>query len=101
MKIKKGDTILIISGKDKGRKGKVIVALPKEGRVMVEGLNLRKKHTKPKRSGEKGQVVETPAPINVSNAMIICPKCSKASKIGFKIEGKNKYRACKKCGSEI
>jgi large subunit ribosomal protein L24 len=101
MKVKKGDTVLIISGKDKGRKGKIITALPKEGRVVVEGLNLRKKHSKPKKSGEKGQIIQIPASIDVSDIMVICPKCAKASRLGFKIEGKNKYRVCKKCGSEI
>jgi large subunit ribosomal protein L24 len=68
---------------------------------VVEGLNLRKKHSKPKKSGEKGQIIQIPASIDVSDIMVICPKCAKASRLGFKIEGKNKYRVCKKCGSEI
>jgi large subunit ribosomal protein L24 len=101
MKIKKGDTVLIVSGKDKGRKGKVLEALPKQGRILVEGLNLRKKHVKPKKQGEKGQVVQLPGPMHSSAVKIICTKCGKASRIGYKIEGKNKYRVCKKCKSEI
>ena len=101
MKIRKGDQVLIISGKDKGRKGKVIEASPKEGRIVVEGINLRKKHMKPKKSGEKGQIVEMPAPINLSNVKLICPKCGKATRVGYKVEGKRKYRFCKKCGQEI
>lgn len=101
MKIKKGDTILVISGKDRGRKGKVLEAMPKEGRILVEGLNLRKKHVKPKKQGEKGQVVELPGPIFTSNVKVICSKCGKASRVGYKIDGKNKYRLCKNCKSEI
>jgi len=101
MKIHKGDQVLIISGKDKARKGKVIEAFPKQGRIVIEGINLRKKHMKPKKSGEKGQIVETPAPLNVSDVKLICSKCGKAVKIGYKLKGKKKYRVCKKCGQEI
>lgn len=101
MKIKKGDQVLIISGKDKGRKAKVIEVFPKKERVVVEGINLKKKHMKPKKSGEKGQIIEIPGPFYISNVKIICPKCKKATRVGYKIEGKNKYRICKKCGQEI
>lgn len=101
MKIKKGDTVLIISGKDKGRKGKVLEVLTSEARILVEGLNLMKKHVKPKKQGEKGQIVQLPGPIFSSAVKIICPKCAKPARIGYKIEGKNKYRICKKCKQEI
>ena len=101
MKIKKDDTVLIISGKDRGRKGKVIESLPKEGRIVVEGINLMKKKVKPKKSGEKGQTISMPAPFNVSNVKIICPKCGAPARIGYKKELKNKFRICKKCQSEI
>lgn len=101
MKLKKGDNILIIAGKDKGRKGKVLRSLPKGEKIVVEGINLRKKHVRPKKSGEKGQVVEVPLPIYASNAKIICPKCGKAAKIGYKANKKEKYRICKKCGQKI
>lgn len=87
MKIKKGDTVLIISGKDRTRTGKVLNVFPKEETVLVEGINLRKKHVRPKRSGEKGQIVQVPVPINVSNTKLICQKCSKAVKVGYKREG--------------
>ena len=100
MKIKKGDQVLVISGKDKGRKSKIIKVFPEEGKVIVEGINLRKKHIKPKKSGEKGQIVETPAPLNVSNLKLICSKCGKPTRAGYKMEGKRKYRICKKCGQE-
>jgi len=101
MKVKKNDTVLIISGKDKGRKGKVIEVLSKENRILVEGINLKKKHVKPKKQGEKGQIVELPGPLSASNIKILCPKCSKPVRVGYKIEGKNKYRICKKCNQEI
>lgn len=101
MKIKKGDQVIIISGKDRARKGKVIQALPKEEKIIVEGINLRKKHVKPKRSGEKGQIIQMPVPLRACNVKIICPKCGKATRVGYKIEGEKKYRVCKKCKQEI
>jgi len=101
MKIKKGDQILIISGKDRGKRGKILEAFPKERKAVVEGVNIRKKHVRPKKSGEKGQIIEMPAPINVANLKLICPKCGKATRVGYKIVDKKKYRTCKKCGQEI
>jgi large subunit ribosomal protein L24 len=97
MKIKKGDQVLIIKGKDRGRVGKVIKALPKENRVVIEGLNLVKKHIKPRRQGEKGKIIEVPRPIFVNNVKLICPHCSKPTRVGYKFEGQEKYRYCKKC----
>jgi large subunit ribosomal protein L24 len=97
MKIKKGDNVLITAGKDKGRTAKIIKSFPKDLKVLVEGMNLRKKHVRPKREGEKGQVVAIPAPIDVSNIKIICPKCGKATRIGYKTEKDVKNRICKKC----
>lgn len=101
MKIHKGDTVLIISGKDKGKKGKILKVLPKENKILVESVNLKKKHQRPKKSGEKGQVITKPAPIDASNVKIICSKCGKAARLGYKIVGEKKYRTCKKCGQEI
>lgn len=101
MKIKKGDQVLIISGKDRVKKGKVLKVFPKESKILVEGINLRKKHQKPKRSGEKGQIITLPASLPVSNAKLICPKCGKATRVGYKITEGKKYRVCKKCGQEI
>jgi len=106
MKIKKGDTVLIISGKDRARKGKVLVVFPEKGKILVEGINLRKKHQRPKRTGEKGQIITRPAPFDVSNVKLICPKCGKATRTGYKIisnikNQKPKMRICKKCGQEI
>lgn len=101
MKLKKNDTVLIISGKDKGKKGKILEILPKEGRIMVEGVNLRKKHQRPKKQGEKGQIISMPGTFSASNAKLICPKCGKAARVGCKIVKKNKLRICKKCSQEI
>ena len=105
MKIKKGDSVLITAGKDKGRTGKITKAFPKELKVLVEGINLKKKHVRPKRDGEKGQVVEIPAAMDVSNVKMICPKCGKLTRVGYKIEngpkGLTKKRICKKCNQEI
>ena len=101
MKIKKGDIVLIISGKDRNKKGKVLKSFPKEGKVVVEGVGLIKKHQRPKKGGEKGQIVQIPSKINVSNVEIICPNCKKITRIGFKIIEGKKYRSCKKCGKKL
>ena len=97
MKVKKGDSVLIIAGKDKGRTGKITRAIPKELKILVEGINLKKKHVKPKREGEKGQIVDIPAALDISNVKVICPKCGKATRIGYKTENDIKNRICKKC----
>ena len=101
MKIKKGDTILIISGKDKGKKAKVLEAFPRQNKIVVEGVNIVKRHRRPRREKEKGQIVEVPKPIDVSNVKLICPKCSQPSRIGYRLTEKGKYRICKKCNQEI
>jgi large subunit ribosomal protein L24 len=101
MKIRKNDQVLIIAGKDKGRTGKITRALPKELKILVEGINLKKKHVKPKREGEKGQVVAIPAPMDISNVKLVCPKCGKATRVGYKTEGETKNRICKKCKQAI
>jgi large subunit ribosomal protein L24 len=101
MKIKKNDQVLIISGNDKGKKGKVLKSLPTRGRIVVEGVALVKKHVKPKKSGQKGQIAMAPRAINAANVLLICSKCGKATRIGYEaVEGK-KYRVCKKCGAKI
>lgn len=99
MKIKKGDQVLVISGKWKGKVGKVLKAFPREKKILVEGVNLVKKHLRPKRSGEKGQIIEIPKPIWVSKVKLICPSCKKPTRVGYKIleEKKEKIRYCKKC----
>jgi large subunit ribosomal protein L24 len=105
MKIHKGDNVMVISGKDRGKSGKVLHVFPKENKIVVEGINIRKKHTRSKRQGQKGQVIQRPAPVDASNAMLVCLTCNKPRRVGFKIfsaEGGNKKtRICKKCGSAI
>ncbi len=99
MKIKKGDNVKIIAGKDLEKTGKVLRVLPKEGKVIIEGLNLRVKHVRPRREREKGQRISFPAPMDISNVMLVCNKCNKATRVGYKtLENKKKIRICKKCG---
>lgn len=101
MKIKKDDQVIIISGKYRGKKGKVLRVLPESGRISVEGVNLMKKHVRPKKSGEKGQMVTIPYPFPVSKAKLICPKCGKPTRVGKKFLEKESFRVCKKCQERI
>ncbi len=101
MKIKKGDTVKILSGKDRGKTGKITHVFSDRNRVVVEGVNVHKKHTRPKKQGQKGQIIQMPMPVNASNVMLICTSCGKATRIGVKIIDKKKFRVCKKCKAEI
>jgi large subunit ribosomal protein L24 len=101
MKIKKGDIVLVISGKNKGKKGKILRVFPKKRKILIEGVNLMKKHQKPKKTGQKGQIIQKPAPIDASNVKMICSKCNKAVRVGYKIVNDKKYRICKKCNKQI
>ncbi|MCD4705193.1 50S ribosomal protein L24 [bacterium] len=101
MKIKKNDTVKILSGKDKGKQAKVVQVFPKNKKVVVEGINKRYKNLRPKREGEKGQRIEFDAPIDISNVILICKKCGKETKVAYKFSDKNKYRICKKCKEVI
>lgn len=105
MKIKKGDKVKIIKGKDNGKTGKVLQVFPDKNRASIEGLNILIKHMRPRRQGEKGQRIEFPAPVQMANLMLICPKCGKPSRVGYKIVEKDnkskKFRECKKCNQII
>jgi large subunit ribosomal protein L24 len=101
LKIKKNDKVIILKGKDRSKSGKVIKSIPKQNKVIVEGLNLCKKHKKPKKEGEVGQIVEIPKPINVSNVALICQHCNKPARIGYIIEKDKKFRICKKCNKKL
>ena len=104
MNIKKGDIVLITSGKDRTKKGKVIQVLPKDNRIVIEGINIVKKHVRARREGEKGQRVEVPRPLDASNVKLICPKCKKPTRIEHKLLSKKqekRIRVCKKCNQEI
>lgn len=102
MKIHKGDNVRVLSGTSSGKSGKVLKVLPKEERLVVEGVNLRKKHTRARKAGQKGQVIEFPAPLHNSKVALLCPKCGKETRVGFTMrEGEKKRRVCKKCGGTI
>jgi large subunit ribosomal protein L24 len=102
MHIKKDDRVVVISGKDKGKKGKVLVAHPGEGTVVVEKINVATKHQKPKGQGKPGGIVHQENPIFASKVMLMCNKCGKATRIAFKIvESGDRVRVCKKCGALI
>lgn len=100
MDIKKGDKVQIIAGIDKGKTGKVIKVIsvsPARHRLLVEGIQLVKKHQRPKKQGEKGEIISFPRSLDISNALLICSNCGKASRIGRKLEGDKKVRYCRKC----
>jgi len=100
-KIKREDFVYVIAGKDKGRKGKVLQVIPKKERVIVEGVNIVKRHQKPTQT-TAGGIIEKPAPIHVSNVMLVCPKCGKPSRVGFAfLDDGTKVRKCKRCGEII
>ena len=99
--IHKGDTVTIRTGKDRGKSGKVVKVFPKEDKVIIEGLNLYKKHVRPKRQGEKGEIVQVPRPLVISNVMFFCSKCDKGTRVGYKHDGDTKVRFCKKCETTL
>jgi len=102
MKIKKGDTVRILQGRDRGKEGVVLSARPSQERVIVEGMNTIKRHRKPRRKGEQGQIVEVSAPMAISNVALLCPKCSHATRVGYTLnEAGKKERQCKKCKAVI
>ena len=101
MNIKKNDTVVVLSGKDKGKKGKVLAAMPSEGKLIVEGVNVCAHHVKPRRQGEEGGIIRKETAIYVSKVQLVCPKCGKGTRVGHKIEAGKKSRVCKKCGENI
>ena len=109
MFVKAKDTVVVITGQDKGKQGKVLVAEPKKNRVVVEGVAMVKKHQKSRMQGQPGGIIEKEAPIDASNVMVICPKCGKGARFGHKVtitekDGKkirNVARVCKRCGNAL
>ena len=99
--VKKGDEVMIISGKDRGKKGKVLEISPSEGKVIVEGRNMVTKHVKPRRQGQLGGIVKAEGAIYACKVMPVCPKCSKPTRVGHKIDGDKKVRVCRKCGANL
>ena len=101
MRIKKGDTVKILSGNDKGKQGEVLEVIPKSEKILVKGVNIRKKHVKPRKQGEEGGIIPVECAIDSSKVNVVCPKCNKATKIGYTVEKDEKVRVCKKCGAKI
>ena len=99
--VKKGDEVMIISGKDKGKKGKVLEVSPSEGKVIVEGRNMVTKHVKATKPGQASGIVKAEGPLYACKVMLVCPKCNKASRVGHKTEGDKKIRVCKHCGAQL
>ena len=93
MKLKKGDNVIVLSGNDKGKTGEVLEVIPK--------TNIRKKHVKPRKAGEEGGIIPSEFPVHSSIVNVVCPKCGKATRVGYKIENDKKVRICKKCGAEL
>ena len=101
-KIRKGDMVRVIAGKDKGKEGEVIRALPQKGRVVVEKVNMIKKAQRPTQANPQGGIMSMEAPLNVSNVMLVCPQCKEATRVGHRFdEAGKKHRVCKKCGKDI
>ncbi|OGZ44157.1 MAG: 50S ribosomal protein L24 [Candidatus Ryanbacteria bacterium RIFCSPHIGHO2_02_FULL_45_17b] len=101
MKIKKGDNVKMIAGKDRGRTGKILRVLRVRERVVVDGVNMLKRHVRPRRQGQKGEVIQFASSVHVSNVELVCGSCGKATRAGYRLEGEKKIRVCKKCGSAI
>ena len=101
MNVKKNDTVVVLSGKDKGKKGKVLSVDPESRKVLVEGVNVASRHQKPRKQGEEGGIIKKETPIYASKVMTVCPKCDKATRVAHKIVDGKKVRVCKHCGAEI
>ena len=101
MNIRKDDKVIVLSGKDKGKTGKVLVADPKSLKVVVEGVNVATKHQKAQKKGQDGGIIKVETPIYVSKVQLVCPKCGKGTRVAHKIADGKKTRVCKKCGAEI
>lgn len=100
-KIHKGDKVLVISGKDRGKTGEVVRLLPKLQKAIVQGVNLVTKNIRPRRAGEKGQQIRVSAPVHISNLKLICPSCQRGVRAGYEIKGDRKIRVCRRCGQKI
>ncbi|OGF74482.1 50S ribosomal protein L24 [Candidatus Giovannonibacteria bacterium RIFCSPHIGHO2_02_FULL_46_20] len=105
IRIRKNDVVVVISGKDRGKRGRVIDVISQRNKVVIEGVALKKKHQRPKKSGQKGEIVTLPSPIDASNAMLYCSHCARGARVGFIVgamgDKKVKRRICKKCKNDI
>ena len=101
MNVKNGDTVVVLSGKDRGKQGKVLGTVPADGKVVVEGINMVTCHVKPRKQGEQGGIVKREAALAACKVQVVCPKCSKATRVAHKVENGKKTRVCKHCGAEL
>lgn len=102
MKIKKGDSVKVIKGKDRGRTGKIEKVFPKAGKVLISGINVYKKHTRPRSEKQPGGIIDIFRPLSVSNVALMCPKCGEPTRVGYRIDkSREKYRTCRKCGVDL
>ncbi len=101
MNIKRDDKVIVLSGKDKGKEGKVLSVDPKAGKVIVEGVSVASKHSKPRKQGDKGGIIKVETPIYACKVMVVCPKCGKATRVAHKLENGKNVRVCKKCGANL
>lgn len=101
MKIRKGDTVTITKGKDKGKTAKVLRVLRRENSVFVEGVNMKKRHRRPRKAGQKGEIITIPHPLALANVMLVCNHCGKKTRVGWRVSGTQKVRICKKCEGEL
>ncbi len=101
LKVRKGDTVKVIAGKDRGKEGKILRAIPESNRVVVEKVNIMKKAMRPTQANPQGGISSMEAPLNASNVMLVCPHCKKPTRVGHRIEDGKKHRVCKKCGKDV
>ena len=101
MKIKKGDNVQVLSGNDKGKTGEVLQVIPKDDKIIVKGVNIRKKHVKARKQGDESGIIEVECAIPTSKVNVVCPKCGKTTKVGYTTEKDQKVRVCKKCGAKL
>ena len=101
MNIRKDDKVVVLTGRDKGKQGKVLVAEPKAGKVIVEGVNVASKHQKPRKQGEEGGIIKVETPIYACKVMVVCPKCGKPTRVAHKLDAGKSVRVCKKCGANL
>ncbi len=101
MNIRKDDTVLVLSGKDKGKQGKVVRAMPKDGKVVVEGVSVATRHKKARKQGDASGIIQVETPIYTCKVQVVCPKCGKATRVAHKMDGDKKVRACKKCNAAL
>ena len=101
MHVKKGDTVVVLSGRDKGKDGKILSVDPNNGKLIIEGISMAKRHKKPRKQGDPGGIIKLETPIYASKVMRVCPKCNKPTRHAVQGTGRDKVRVCKKCGAEI